>query len=80
MRIGRFGDALSQRIERVRREPQRHLAAVGVEEDEHHLPRVVDVLAFPAGQHVDEAEGVVDRQGGGCGRGVSSAAIVRRPT
>ncbi len=54
----------------MRREPQRHLAAVGVEEDEQCLPRVLVVVAFLEGDQLDEAERVIDRQGMGGGRGL----------
>jgi hypothetical protein len=78
-RIRRFGDALSQLLDRMRREPQRHAAAVGIEEDEQRLSRVVVVVALPELDQVDEPEGVVDRQGMRYGRGASSGAIVGPP-
>jgi hypothetical protein len=63
----------------VRREPQRHPAAVGVEEDEQGLPGVLVVLALQEFEQVDEAEWVIDRQGMRLGRGASSTNTVGRP-
>jgi len=75
LRIGRAGEALSQRLDGMRRDAQAHLAAVGVDEDQQSFARVLVIVALPEGDQLDEAERVVDRQG----MRVRRVLLLRRP-